>query len=170
MDRSGVSSTFWRRSLLGLGVLGLMLLAVPRPFLVLSTVPDGNAVAVYAVSPQDRFTVEWVHSVELTPWRETYEVSCCGGMTLAETSFRSFGAGVPSTLGGEVRIRDGWVVADGLNERRDEVVYVISRPDYTLTVNGRTVSLASLVSEDAPLSFAVRWRPWWHGWFYAQKE
>ena len=64
------------------------------------------------VKAGDMFTVMWVHSVERTPWNETFQVTEQGELLLVETVFQSFGAGVPHQKGtmtvesGEIIVRD----------------------------------------------------------------
>jgi hypothetical protein len=64
----------------------------------------------------DTFTMKWIHSVEKTPWRETYELTDQGDFLLIETAFQSFGAGVPHQKG-TMTIEDGEVVIRDIHER-----------------------------------------------------
>ncbi|NGQ95705.1 DUF1850 domain-containing protein [Brevibacillus sp. SYP-B805] len=140
-----------------------LILTGPHPFFLLRDFHTHRTVAAVPVWPGDRFSVEWTHSVELTPWRETYEVAWPDGIRLIETAFRSFGAGVPTVFEhAKVRVQGGWVVVTGLDDRRDEVVYLISRDDYKLTVGAQTWRLPDLVPLDTSLEMSVAWRPWWY--------
>jgi len=114
----------------------------------------------------DRFTVAWVHSVERTPWRETYALGPAGELMLSETAFRSFGAGVPATFDRPVQLEQGWIVVKGLAVPRAEVIYLISRDDYTLTLGTRSWQLTRLIPRDHSLQFSLRWRPWWYPLVY----
>lgn len=138
------------------------ILLVPRPFLTLASYPDGHVYMRFAVKPQERFWVQWTHSVEKTPWREAYQVEPWGrpGLRLVQTRFKSYGAGVPADTGRPCRVVDGWVVAD-LDERRDEVIYLISRKDYLLQLGNRTYPLQNMLPPDTSLRFFVQYLPWW---------
>ncbi|MFC0558243.1 DUF1850 domain-containing protein [Halalkalibacter alkalisediminis] len=64
----------------------------------------------------DTFTIKWIHSVEKTPWRETYQLTDEGELLLIETVFQSFGAGVPHQKG-TMTVEDGEVVVRDINEQ-----------------------------------------------------
>ncbi|MBO8164368.1 MAG: DUF1850 domain-containing protein [Brevibacillus sp.] len=112
-------------------------------------------------SHNDRVTVEWVHSVERTPWRETYALDDEGDLRLVETSFRSFGAGVPAAFEQPVQVEEGWITVKGLNLPRDSVSYLISRDDFTLTMGTHTWQATRIVPKDHSLQLTVGLLPWW---------
>lgn len=47
-------------------------------------------------SLEREFSIRWIHSVEKEEWTEFYEIKN-GELLLTHTSFKTFGAGVPST-------------------------------------------------------------------------
>lgn len=143
-------------------MLAASMLLAPRPFLTLSSYPGGHVFIRFAVNPSERFFVQWTHSVEQTPWREVYEIAPWGhsGMRLVETRFKSYGAGVPADTGRAGRIIDGWIVSD-LDEKRGEVIYILSRKDYLLGLDSRTITLANIVPQYTSLRFSVQYLPWW---------
>ncbi|MCM3079728.1 DUF1850 domain-containing protein [Brevibacillus invocatus] len=146
-------------------VLGLILIG-PHPYLELSDFHRQEQIGVVPIRIQDYFQIEWIHSVERTPWRETYRVVGFSGMELAETSFRSFGAGVPANFqdqqGVQVSVRDGWITVSGLQEKRDQVLYLITRDDYLLQVGEQTWRLSDLLPLGTSLELSVGWYPWWY--------
>lgn len=147
-------------------VVGLILMG-PHPFLFLKDFHRQETIGVVPLRLEDSFTVEWVHSVELTPWRENYQVHWLHGMELAETSFRSFGAGVPSDFPKEqVTVKDGWIIVSGIHEQRDSVLYLITRDDYALTVGHQIWKLSDVLPLGTSLELSIKWLPWWYRYLY----
>ena len=73
-------------------------------------------------APQWRLT--WLHSVEKTPWSETYQRQP-NGFLLTTTQFKSFGAGTPSA-GTLIPAPPGYV-AYAVNVTLPELNWVVSR-------------------------------------------
>lgn len=146
-------------------MMGLVLIG-PHPYLELHDFHRQKLLGVVPLQIQDQFQIEWIHSVELTPWRETYKVAGFSGMELAATSFQSYGAGVPvhfqDQQGVQVKVQDGWITVIGLHEKRDQVLYLITRDDYLLRAGGRTWKLADVVPLGSSLGLSVGWYPWWY--------
>lgn len=87
----------------------------------------------------DRLTLSWIHSVEKTPWEETYIVLKDGVMLLEETVFHSFGAGVPHEKG-TMTVEDGQIVARGMNDQVDALKWIHSHSvHFQLNINGERV-------------------------------
>ena len=61
------------------------------------------------ILPGKTFDLSWIHSVELTEWRETFAIDPSGRIALAASEFASAGAGLPGMPnGGEiVRLANG---------------------------------------------------------------
>lgn len=138
----------------------LLLLLIPRPYLILKDFRSDTIFWQTPIEASTRFTVEWIHSVELTPWRETFRPRWPKGIELVETSFRSYGVGVPSNIGRQTKVIDGWVVASGISQIRNSVVYLISRPDYQLIIGDRTIPMQQIVPKDASVEIMVKWKLW----------
>jgi hypothetical protein len=138
-----------------------LILLLPRPFIILRDFHSRVTYAEIPILPTTRFTVEWIHSVELTPWRETYLANWPEGITLTETAFRSYGAGVPADTGKQTKVVDGWIVASGLSESRENVIYLISKPDYKLMIEDRIIPLTQLLPRYTSMEMTAKWRFWW---------
>lgn len=94
----------------------------------------------------DTFSLTWVHSVEHTPWRETYQLTDDGELELIETAFQSFGAGVPYQKG-EMTVENGEVIIRNLNERIDALRWIHSHHvGFELIVDGEP----AFQTEDLP--------------------
>jgi len=81
----------------------------------------------FLVKANDEFTMRWIHSVELTPWEETFKISDENEIILDRTRFKQFGAGVPDSAGNKTEIKDGYIVFSGINQVMDEIPYGISK-------------------------------------------
>ena len=154
----------WKANVFLFLLVGLIALG-PHPYLQLRDFHRQVNIGAVPLHFTDRFQVEWVHSVELTPWRETYQVNAFSGMELAETSFRSYGAGVPAHFSEQavrVSVEDGWITVSGLHQQRDKVLYLVTRDDYSLQVREQRWNLASLIPLGTSLELSVEWYPWWY--------
>lgn len=147
-------------------IVGLALLG-PHPFLLMRDFHQQAMIGAVPLYWRDQFEVEWVHSVELTPWRETYTVDWLRGMELTETTFRAFGAGVPSEVSeATVTVQDGWIKITALHQRRDSVLYLITRDDYLLRVRHQQWKLSDVLPLGTSLELSVKWFPWWYRYLY----
>lgn len=66
------------------------------------------------VEPGATVRLSWIHSVELSPWEEYYQVLETGKLLLKKTRFQSYGAGVPE-YGGVFRKEREWIVHDNID-------------------------------------------------------
>ncbi|MDR2246060.1 MAG: DUF1850 domain-containing protein, partial [Treponema sp.] len=122
------------------------------------TLPE-EAGAVQESAPQ--FSVEFVHSVNNSPVRETFAVNRDGGISAVEARFYSFGAGMPSDLEDGLKLsRDGdALVLSGFADAgpgRRELSYIVGTvSDHLLYINGETVSLRNLCGRNAHIRIQV---------------
>src|SRR5699024_937840 len=56
----------------------------------------------------------WRHSVELTPWKETYRITQDGDFSFESTTYQSYGAGTPDTDGNVEFLSDGFIRVTGI--------------------------------------------------------
>ncbi len=78
------------------------------------------------LDPEDTFSVEWIHSVEKTKWKEKLQVNEEGKIILIETSFKSFGSGVPNQKEGKVHIKDGYIIMTDFYEEKKNYQWIHS--------------------------------------------
>ena len=78
------------------------------------------------VRENDTIRLSWIHSVELTPWEEDYEILPDGTLLLKTARFKSYGAGVPE-YGGRHRLEQGWIVREGIDRRLPALHWMHSR-------------------------------------------
>ncbi len=109
------------------------------------------------VVPGDKIEVNWIHSVELTPWSELYEVSDQKQLTLIETRFQSFGAGVPYEHQGTVTMEDGYIVIKNLNQSMDHFKWIHSHHvNFEITLNGEKIIDTEDLPHHIPMEFLIR--------------
>lgn len=111
------------------------------------------------VESGDKIEVSWIHSVELTPWIEVYEVSDQRGqmeLKLIETRFQSFGAGTPDSLVGTVTIEDGYIVINELEEYIERFKWIHSHDaQYELKLNGIMIMETKQLPHHIPIEFFI---------------
>jgi hypothetical protein len=104
------------------------------------------------------FSIEFVHSVNNSPVRESFVVR--GREILpVEARFFSFGAGMQSDLqAGEVLRRDGdALVITGFSRSFGELRYIVGTvSDHTLFIAGEAVSLRELCGRNAHITISIK--------------
>jgi len=124
---------------------------------VILEICDSDTGKVYQRCPVDKdgeFAIEFIHSVNQSPVRETFKIT---GKKIRPVSVRfySFGAGMQADLEeGQVMSRDGdAVVITGFNRAYTELNYIVGTvSDHLLLVNGETVSLSGLCGKNAHIT------------------
>ena len=104
------------------------------------------------------FAVEFIHSVNMSPIRETFRVRD-GLLALESVRFYAFGAGVQSELGeGQVLSRDGdAMIISGFNVTLPELNLVVGTvPDHILFINNENINLRERFGTNARLTLRYR--------------
>jgi hypothetical protein len=114
----------------------------------------GKVVFRGAISPGERFTFAYIHSIENVPVEGVFEVEEDGALRVVETRFASFGAGLPSLGAG--KSEDGkWLVAPG-GQRLPEFSFFISPINRSsLRIGEMTLDLNRLIEPGDTVSVAV---------------
>ncbi|WNF38664.1 DUF1850 domain-containing protein [Bacillaceae bacterium IKA-2] len=107
----------------------------------------------------DKIEVHWIHSVELTPWVEVYEITDQRGqmeLKLIETRFQSFGAGVPDYQIGTAIIEDGFIVINDLEVYIERFKWIHSHDaSYELKLNGNMIIETKFLPHHIPIEFFI---------------
>ncbi|MHC0551172.1 DUF1850 domain-containing protein [Salinicoccus sp. CNSTN-B1] len=119
MDTSNKKKTLRRRnvffSLIGISVVALLvILYITAPFRIsISDMETGEVLYSTRIDDGERFSVEYIHSVERSPVKEIFEVRGTDIYTM-ESHTESFGAGMPYE--GEVmELEDGKFIISEIN-------------------------------------------------------
>ena len=104
------------------------------------------------------FSVEFVHSVNQTPVKDTYIIE--NGQIIAySTTYRSFGAGVQTALQeGQTMTYDenGNMVITGFDITYDPLRYIVGTvSDHILTIDGKEISLRDMCGRNAKVVFEI---------------
>ena len=104
------------------------------------------------------FSVEFIHSVNQTPVKDTYIIEN-GEIRAYSTTYRSFGAGVQTALEGNQKMTyddDGNMVITGFDITYDPLRYIVGTvSDHILTFGGEEISLRNLCGRNAKVVFEI---------------
>jgi len=80
-------------------ILFLLLFAWPSSHILeIDNTKDGKSILQVSVKPKDHFSLEYVHSVQLSPVKDVFEISQNYQIFLISTSFSDHGAGLPYSI------------------------------------------------------------------------
>ena len=104
------------------------------------------------------FSVEFIHSVNQTPVRDTYVIEN-GEICAYSTLYRSFGAGVQTALEGEQKMTyddEGNMIITGFDITYDPLRYVVGTvSDHILTLDDEEISLRDTCGRNARVVFEI---------------
>ncbi len=104
------------------------------------------------------FSVEFVHSVNQTPVKDTYIIEN-GEIRAYSTTYRSFGAGVQTALEGNQKMTydsEGNMIITGFDITYDPLRYIVGTvSDHILTFGGEEISLRNMCGRNARVVFEV---------------
>ncbi len=117
---------------------------------------SGVLYARYPMEEGGTFAVTFIHSVNLYPLTDYYEIHD-KTIYVEATKYEAFGAGVQTELNpGEVLTYtdDGAMLITGIHQDRTGVGYLVGTVyDHVLTVNGTEISLRELCGRNAKVIF-----------------
>ena len=119
---------------------------------------SGKVYGRWPLEEAEEFAVEFIHSVNKSPVRETFKID---GRMIRPFSvhFSSFGAGMQSNLKEGVTLsRDGdSLVLSGFNDSFRELKYIVGTvSDHLLFINDETVSLRDLCGRNTHITIRLR--------------
>ncbi len=118
------------------------------PFrLELKLLPFGDSILVLPLRKKELFGIRYIHSVDIKPVFEIFEVSSEGKLLLKDTYFRMFGAGMGYITGrGKLGYSDGWLWIRDINDPVNGFVLRVGsrRVAHTLLYRGREINLSNL--------------------------
>lgn len=112
------------RSILFVALIGiLIILLLPIYVLEASDYRTGEYLKGWCIKKGSDFSVEYTHSVQLTPVIEIYNIDEKGSIILKESYFYSYGAGLPATTPYKFEITpNGFRIYD-INKKIDDLIY-----------------------------------------------
>jgi hypothetical protein len=127
------------------------------PELVVKDARASRVLLRHLVAPRERFTLSYLHSVSQTRVSGVFEVGAGGDLVVRETSFGTFGPGLPELeQGDQYEIRDGLIRQFGLNQRLPELsLFVHPYTEHRLEVGGRTLDLSGTLPGGTLVRVAV---------------
>jgi hypothetical protein len=136
-----------------LGALG----DIGGPELVVREARGSRVLLRLLVAPRERFTLSYLHSLSRTRVSGVFEVAAGGDLVVRETSFGTFGPGLPELREGDRwEIRDGVIRQFGLNQRVPELsLFVHPYTEHRLEVAGRTLDLSATLPAGTLVKIAI---------------
>lgn len=127
--------------------------------LVIYDAESGKVYASFDVQTGDRFSVEFVHSVNNSPVKDIYEIRDNGEIYVVSTVYHGFGAGVQTELEGDERLvyRDGAMIVENINKKIPYLAYFVGTvSDHTLQIGDKSISLRELCGKNANIVFEYK--------------
>lgn len=123
-----------------------------RPSLFVLTLTEQNSGKLLWMKPVDAdnriFSLQWMHSVELEQWRETFELTDDYQIHLLESRFKAYGAGIPNREGRYFRKEQDWFVESGFDRVFPELPIGVSLfAFHRLIINGEEYPLTDWVND-----------------------
>jgi len=110
--------------------------------------------------------MQWIHSVELEPWEETFIVDENLNIVLSSTRFKAFGAGVPESAGKRVETENGYIIFSEINQIMPNLSYGISQTaQHQLVIGNTTYPLYEMLPNDSGVKLRVENKPYLTKWF-----
>ncbi len=104
------------------------------------------------------FSVEFIHSVNQTPLKDTYIIEN-GEIRAYSTLYRSFGAGVQTALEGDQKMTfddEGNMIITGFDITYDPLRYIVGTvSDHILTLGDEEISLRDMCGRNARVVFEI---------------
>ena len=124
----------------------------PGPCLRIRDADTGRTRARLVLREGDPFCVEFVHSVNRTPYYDLYEIRD-GRIVMIGIVYYSFGAGVPEVLDPEwtlTMLPDGGMQVTGMALVPEEIIYRVGTVfDHFLITDAQTVNLRELCGRNS---------------------
>lgn len=143
----------------------IVFVAFQNDKLVLKDAKSGEKFASFPIEDGERFSVEFVHSVNKSPVRDVYEIRDGGEIYVVETKYYAFGAGVQTELNDGEKILygdDGSMTITNINTHIPQLTYVVGTiSDHVFRISGEEISLRELCGKNTFVSFTIdrNWLP-----------
>ncbi|MDR1398539.1 MAG: DUF1850 domain-containing protein [Treponema sp.] len=134
------------------------ILLVTKPRLELRDADSGKRYAAWLIRDGEEFSIEFIHSVNQSPVRDTF---CVDGQLIqpVATRFFGFGAGMQTSLEpGQHMERDGdALIITGFTQRFPALNYIVGTvSDHVLYIQDVVISLRDLCGQNAHITIQVQ--------------
>lgn len=126
---------------------------------------DGDSEKIYAqydAQEGTRFSVAFIHSVNKSEVKETYEIKE-DGIYLQECLYSAFGAGVATEVEDGQTLTytdDGKMLISGYNRKIPALSYIVGTvSDHVLEIDGQEISLRELCGRNSVVHFDYKKHP-----------
>ena len=129
-----------------------------KTILEISDTNSGRIYGRWPLEEGEEFAIEFIHSVNQSPVRETFRAEGNEIMPRA-LRFSSYGAGMPTDLlEGQTMIYEGdSIVITGFSTSYRELNYIVGTvSDHLLFINDKTISLRDLCGRNAHITMRVK--------------
>lgn len=127
-------------------VTGVLVIPVQSGFLVTNT--EGEPFRFFPWDT-DQLTIGWRHSVELTPWQETYRVLDNDELSFESSTYQSYGAGTPDTEGDVEFLSNGFIRVTGIERTMPYFsLYYVPISNYYLENDSEKYPMSEFVPDD----------------------
>lgn len=135
----------------------IVYLSMPVKVLLAQDYKSQEYLKSWKINDGEGFTVEYIHSVQLTPVTETYIVDGYN-IILKETGFSSYGAGLPSTTPYKFEINGTSFRIYDINEVMDYLVYRTGaeRANHKLIYRNKYYEFLSFSKPRAGVHFKIK--------------
>ncbi len=132
---------------------------VRGPFLMVEDGARHQELHRERVSAGQVFVLSYVHSSEHIPVRGIFRIEADFTLTLTETQFAGFGAGLPALSPGDVwSLQEGMIVARAHHRLSEMRMRVGPNTKHRLyTPAGSDLDLSALMGSGGPIRILVRW-------------
>ncbi len=159
------STAHIKKSFLAAAVLMLIITAaaviilwLSSDYLALYNAQSGKVYLSEKAEEGFTFSVEFIHSVNKTPVKDTYIIEK-GDIKAYSTTYRSFGAGVQTALQDGQKMSydsDGNMIITGYNITYTPLRYIVSAAyDHILFIGGEEISLRDMCGKNTKVVFEV---------------
>ncbi len=109
------------------------------PLLYILDLENPSVIHEEQVNPGDRLKITWIHSLEHSPWVETFLITDDQSLEMVEVRFKTFGAGMPYDLK-DVSVEDHTFVYAVTDKVFTEYEFMCSKEALeSITLNGETI-------------------------------
>lgn len=111
------------------------------------------------VNDFDTITYGWIHSFEKTPWVEKYSILEDNSLMLRKIILVGFGAGIPHIKGKVIRLAEGTIIMDEINQQFNEINWIHSQSavEY-IKLNDKTIIKGRDLPHHEPLKLKIEKR------------